>query len=203
MPLDYSYGGSSIVSQLSNACADNQPIIQGPLARIYWRIERSIDLQAKLLGQVAWMFGSSFAPKSRSERLAFGLYHKTILGNFAALHLLTQGLFGPARPLLRHAFESYVLAKFFIVAEDETLARRWEQAELYVLGREVFRKLRSPDVEPLTRFWGFSRTTPTQAFYRFRARLTSVSRVTAQSWRKHWPKWRWCCSAGSMCSTPT
>jgi hypothetical protein len=124
------------------------------LARVYWRIERSIDLQAKLLGQVFWMFGTSFAPKSQSERIALGLYHKTFLGHFAALQLLRYGLFGPARPLLRHAFESYLLAKFFILAEDETLALKWKRAELYVLGREVFRKILSPDIEPLRAFWG-------------------------------------------------
>lgn len=68
--------------------------------------------------------------------------------------MLNQGLFGAARPLIRHAFESYVLAKFFIVAEDETLALRWQRAELYVLGREVFRKIRSPDIQSLRTFWG-------------------------------------------------
>jgi len=154
MPLDYSYTAPGIVSQLAEACAKNAPVIHGPLAGRFRRIERSVDLQAKLLGQIIGIFGSGFAPKSYSERLALGLYHKTILGHFAALQLLDQGLFGPARPLLRHAFESYVLAKYFIIAEDETLARRWERAELYVLGRDVFGKIRSPDIEPIRRFWG-------------------------------------------------
>ena len=152
--LEYGHDAPSLISQLSSACAENRVTLDGAIARTFWRIERSLDIQFKLLGQVLWMFGGSFAPKSESERIALGLYHKTFLGNFAAYQLLTQGLFGPARPLLRHSFESYVLAKFFIVAEDERLALKWRNAEMYVLGRDVLRKIGAPDVEPLRKFWG-------------------------------------------------
>jgi len=130
----YSASGTVHLSQqFREHTATNRQLIESVYGPDLERVERTLDLQHRMASQVHWMLDTGLAPRTDAERSAFALFHKNFFSFLGVLTLLRGGLFGPARPLLRHVFESQVVAKFCLLSEDESLAIKWLSGDVIYL----------------------------------------------------------------------
>ncbi len=129
-------------------------------AKIAARAQSDIERTEALLN-LQYRFGCHFVgvlvnlvAMTPLDRLRFSAFHKNLVAVFACLQLARSGLHGSTGPMLRHAFESLMLAKFCSIRPDEALASRWLNGEIIYLGNTVLRKIRQPDPAPFWEVWG-------------------------------------------------
>lgn len=137
----------------SEAIAQNSAKIEVRAESDIKRIEALLNLQYRFGSHFVWAF-DSFVGVSPLDRLRFSAFHKNLVATFTTLHLARRGLHGSAAPMLRHSFESLILAKFCSTRRDEDLASRWLNGEMIYLGKAVLRKIQRPDPAPFWEVWG-------------------------------------------------
>lgn len=64
-----------------------------------------------------------------------------------------NGLYGPARTLLRHVFEYLVVAKYCALSEDNRVFDRWDAGDTVYFTKGVLNKIVTPDISELKDFW--------------------------------------------------
>jgi hypothetical protein len=85
--------------------------------------------------------------------LLFACFHKALLSLYTAHELTLDGLYGLARPHLRHAFESAMIAKLCAVDPDSDVFDRWiDGIDLYFTNG-VLKRLRQPDTTEFSSTW--------------------------------------------------
>jgi hypothetical protein len=86
--------------------------------------------------------------------LLFACFHKTLLSLHTAHELTLDGLYGLARPHLRHAFESLIIAKLCATDPESDVYDRWiDGVDLYFTNG-VLKRLRQPDITEFSATWG-------------------------------------------------
>jgi hypothetical protein len=92
-------------------------------------------------------------PPRRSEIL-ISAYHRNWFAFSASYELTINGLFGPARSILRHAFESMIIAKFCSLSKDDKVYERWRNGDTVYFTNSVLKKISTPDTKTFSEFWG-------------------------------------------------
>ena len=93
--------------------------------------------------------------EKNSERgsMLFSAYHRNLFAFYGALDLTKRGLFGPARPILRHIFEALIIAKYLSLSEDPKIYKAWEKGGFIYLSKQVLKKIEAPDPSSFQEFW--------------------------------------------------
>ena len=86
--------------------------------------------------------------------LLFSLFHRNFFSYFSALKLTVNGLYMPARPLLRNIFESLMIAKFCNINDNVRVMKRWDSGEAVYFANSILKKIIIPDPKPFYDFWG-------------------------------------------------
>jgi hypothetical protein len=95
----------------------------------------------------------ALATVNPSTRVIFPCFHFALVNCQTALYLTRRGLYAPARPIMRQAYEAGVIAKFCSVAHDSSVFDYWAENQEVSLGNDVFANLSHPNPTALRRFW--------------------------------------------------
>lgn len=87
-----------------------------------------------------------------AQKLIVPCTHKGLVSLAVATRMTCEGLYGPARPLLRHAFESLLIGKVCSVDAESTVFDRWDAGEDVWIGRDVLGRLH-PEPVALKALW--------------------------------------------------
>jgi hypothetical protein len=132
---------------LSNAAAITKAF--GPQ---YQLIRDLTDYQFALAATHA--FGLPEHPDSpKHSPLLLSVVYKNLINFYSITRLIEAGLHGPARALLRYAFEGAVIAKYCTCRSDFQLFEKWDSGKYIHLTNDILNKIRSPDTKPFRTFW--------------------------------------------------
>lgn len=116
-----------------------------------------IDIQCKIASYFVGLWSSPVLTyrKGHSELypLLFSTFHKNIFSSYAILVLTEDGLYGPARAILRNVFESLMIAKFSDTSENPEVMIKWDSMETVYFTNSVLKKIVSPDPCPFADMW--------------------------------------------------
>lgn len=88
-----------------------------------------------------------------AQNVLFPCFHKSLLSLCTSHDLTMAGLWGPARPHLRHVFESLMIAKFSSTDPLSDVFDRWvDGVELY-FANVVLKKIRHPALDETRTLW--------------------------------------------------
>ena len=87
------------------------------------------------------------------SKIIFSAYHRNLFALYSGIELTSRGLFGPARTVLRHVFESLIMAKYCSIAPTEDIYIKWESGQSIAFTNGVLNKIVRPDVSVFREFW--------------------------------------------------
>ena len=120
-------------------------------------IEELIDIQGKIASYFVGLWNApGIAIKQYRELLPllFISFHKNFFLFFSAYKLTIQGLYGPARPLMRNIFEALMVSKFCFLAEDPAILKKWDSGQTIYFTNTILKKIIDPNPQPFFIFWG-------------------------------------------------
>lgn len=83
----------------------------------------------------------------------FSAYHRNWYAFFASYDLTCNGLFGPARSILRHAFESMIIAKFCSLSKSDALYEKWIGGDAIYFTNNILKRISKPDPKIFSELW--------------------------------------------------
>ena len=105
----------------------------------------------------SYYMGITLSPNvaSRHPRtdIIFSAYHKNLFALYAGFELTSRGLYGPARSILRHTFESLIIAKFCSLASNSEVYTKWQQGETIYFTNSVLKKIKKPSPAVFQEYW--------------------------------------------------
>lgn len=114
----------------------------------------AIDGLHSLASFHAWTLTSWIdATPHAANHVLFPCFHKTLLSLHAALELTLDGLFGLARPHLRQAFESLIIAKFCAMDPQTDIFDRWIDGLDFYFTNGILKKIEAPDISQFSETW--------------------------------------------------
>lgn len=120
----------------------------------YERLVRIMDNTYRLSSHHVWMLSNPhLAQVHRYSKVIFSAIGKNFFVLHGALQLTRQGLYGPARTLLRHVFEYLVVAKYCAVSLEARVFDRWDAGDTVYFTNGVLKKIVKPDTKELKDFW--------------------------------------------------
>lgn len=152
--LNYRIDGPSFMEIFNGALNHNNSKLEKALAAPIKRLTNTFNYQYELASQYMWLIhcpiGAQISPVNDVLTPCF---HKSMISLSTAFHLTRHGLWGPARPLIRHAFESLVIAKYCSVDNQSDVFDRWVDGVDLYFTNSVLKKLEKPDVKEFKQFW--------------------------------------------------
>lgn len=155
LDLDYRRGGPSFVAQLELIEAKNAATVDTEHGRDIELLCSGLNCLYSMASQHAWLFNAPYiAVQNKATTILFSTLHKNLIALHTSLKLTRLGLYGPARSILRHVYESLLIAKFCSVSHDTALYEKWKEGDVVYLKNGVLKKIYSPDIGPFIEFWG-------------------------------------------------
>jgi hypothetical protein len=108
----------------------------------------------EMASQFAWLFNAPhIADLNKANTILFSTLHKNLIALYTSLKLTRIGLYGPARSMLRHAYEALLVAKYCSISHNLQLYEKWKGGDVVYLSNGVLKKIRKPDTEAFKDFW--------------------------------------------------
>ena len=153
--LNYRIGGPTFTEIFNGALVKNNDKLELALQEHLSRISNTLNYQYELASQYIWLIHCPIGVEvSPVIDILTPCFHKSMVSLSTALHLTRHGLWGAARPLIRHAFESLVIAKYCSVNNESEVFDKWVDGVDLGCRRIIIKKLEKPDVAEFKRFWG-------------------------------------------------
>jgi hypothetical protein len=116
--------------------------------------EDLLNVQHTLVVHHNWMLMTFIKLNaSHAVDLIAAIVHKNFFLLHVALDQSSQGMFGPARVLLRPAFEGLLLAKGCAVTGETSLLDQWTAGDQVNVSTSVLNRLTAPDNRAMKDFW--------------------------------------------------
>ena len=116
--------------------------------------QRLLNAQFATLEQSAWTYSQRhFSGRRSSEPALISSLHKSVFLFYSAIQLNNQGLYGPARTLLRSIFEGQVIAKYSMLDHSSSVYEHWSKAKPIHITNQIFNRIKKPDIGELKYFW--------------------------------------------------
>lgn len=113
-----------------------------------------LDALHRFASEHAWTFSSPAFPElNPAHDVIFSCFHKTLLSLHCAQELSLDGLYGPARPHLRHSFESMMIAKYCSCDPESDVFDRWIDGMDLYFTNGVLKKIVRPDISQFQESW--------------------------------------------------
>jgi hypothetical protein len=155
-PLEISYRLSEgdfldVAAQLENS---NALAIDAEFSQDIAWISEGLNVLYRITSYYVWLADAPhIASLNRANKILFSACHKNLIALYSALKLTRVGLYGPARSILRHAFEALIIAKFSSVSHDTRVMERWAEGEVIYFGNAILKKIVAPQTEAFKDFW--------------------------------------------------
>lgn len=156
-PGDIWYGRNAPL--LSRMLTDGKEVNRRELLKLHGlesaAVADSLDQLHAFAAFHSWTFnGWADAVPHAAHDVLFACFHKTLLSLHAAHELTLDGLYGLARPHLRHAFESLMIAKYCATDSDADIYDKWVDGLDLYFTNGVLRKLVHPGNDEFSKVWG-------------------------------------------------
>ncbi len=128
-------------------------------------IKEILNTQHRFASYHLWTINPSIGVGfNKAKSVLFSTYHKNLFSFFSAFDLTKKGFYDPARTLMRHTFESLMIAKFCAISKDDSLLQRWFAGEPVYFANGVLKKIIVPNgIDAFSEFWdlmcGYSHST--------------------------------------------
>ena|GEM_PF-1419428 len=149
----YDKKGKPFIDIFDNAITKNNDVLVIAFSKYFSRINNSINNHYEIMSQYMWCFQASFIQISSVNTVLFSAFHKSLINIASALHLTKNGLWGPARPLIRQTLESLIIAKYCSVNHESEIYDLWLDGKQVSIGK-VFKNLEKPNTDRFKSFWG-------------------------------------------------
>lgn len=90
---------------------------------------------------------------SRVHHVLFPCLHKSLISLYSAFDSTVHGLYGAARPQLRLAFESLMIAKYCSVNHGSDVFDRWVDGLEVYFANAILKKIKTPSTAEFKTFW--------------------------------------------------
>ncbi|NTU49845.1 MAG: hypothetical protein HGA87_02965 [Desulfobulbaceae bacterium] len=111
------------------------------------------DIYTVASGYLWVIYRDPYAQISPVQDVLFPCFHKSLLSLYTSHDLTMTGLWGAARPHLRHAFESLMIAKYCSVNPSADVFDRWiDGVEIY-FGNAILKKIATPEPSEFRQLW--------------------------------------------------
>lgn len=122
-----------------------------------------------MAAQYAWLLDAPhIAIQNQATTILFSTLHKNLIALHTSLKLSRLGLYGPARSMLRHVFESLLIAKFCSINQNTSLYERWKEGDAVYLTNGVLKKSSTRTPPHFLSYGDYSRTILTRRCTRSR-----------------------------------
>lgn len=152
--FDYVLDGPSFSETYESARQYNR----SELTRLYQDESAAIacainDIYAVASRYLWVVYREVYADVSPVQNVLFPCFHKSLLGVYTSHDLTMSGLWGAARPHLRQAFESLMIAKYCSTNPSSDVFDRWVDGVEIYFGNAVLKKISSPDPLEFRELW--------------------------------------------------
>ena len=155
----YDKNDSSLISEFENLGKNNKKIILERFKDEIGAVKELIDIQNRVASFFIGFWLSDRMPMRKGQRelmpVLFSMFHRNFYSFFSVLKLTSIGLFSSARPILRHIFESLIVAKFCNINDDFKILKKWYKNETIYFTNSILKKIISPNPQPFFDFWEF------------------------------------------------
>jgi hypothetical protein len=118
-------------------------------------LTKAFDHLYLLASRYMWViYHDPYARVSPVQDVLFPCFHKSLLSLYVSHQLSQDGLYGPARPHLRHAFESLMVAKYCSANPHSDVFDRWIDGVDIYFTNAVLKKINDPTLVEIQQFWG-------------------------------------------------
>lgn len=154
--VDYSHPGkNSLTNLFEEALVNNTQLVNINYSNDISRISETFNFQYELASPLIRLTYSYIGAETNPAKdVLVPCFHKSLIGLTTSFFLTKQGLWGPARPLIRHAFESLIIAKFCSVHYEADVYDKWIDGKMIYLSNAIFKKIVKPDTATFSEFWG-------------------------------------------------
>ena len=123
-------------------------------APVFKCITELMDNTYSLFSHHVWMFQAPHIVNLPQNNTVIGAaIYKNFFVLYSALKLTKEGLYGPARTLLRHSYEFLMVAKFCGISHDDNVFKRWDSGDTVYFTNGILKKIESPDNYEFKFFW--------------------------------------------------
>lgn len=118
-------------------------------------INSLFNLQYKLAREYLWTINLDMLGVTEKATIILATaWSKNNISLYTAYRLTNEGLYGPARLILRHCFEFLMLSKYCALTSNDSLLQKWDKGDSNIsLTNDVLNKLKKPKKDEFFEFW--------------------------------------------------
>lgn len=155
MDVDYRRDGPPFVELVEILETENSALVDAEHSSEIQLLYQGMDTIYSMASQFAWLFNNQhIANLSHANTVLFSTLHKNLIALYTSLKLTRVGLYGPARSMLRHAYEALLIAKFCSVSDSTSIYDKWKEGDIVYLSNGVLKRIEHPNTEVFSEFWG-------------------------------------------------
>jgi len=151
--FNYARTGSNFSEIYEEAKSKNQIIIRRVYKPNIGLLIDGIDITYRLASYYLWWAYLRDTKISPVHELLISCFQKSLISIYTAFDLTLQGLYGAARPHLRFAFESLMIAKFCSTNPSSEVFDKWIDGLQIYFANGVLKKIKSPNTDGFKELW--------------------------------------------------
>ncbi|MCW8929105.1 MAG: DUF5677 domain-containing protein [Gammaproteobacteria bacterium] len=152
--LDYRSDSDTFIDIFNSSLEYNNVQIESNCTKEINRLKECFNYQYELASQYMWLIDCPVAARiSPVNKVITPCFHKSLISLISAYHLTKQGLWGAARPLIRHAFESLIIAKYCSVNNESEVFDKWVDGVDLYFSNAILKNIKNPSNEQFKHFW--------------------------------------------------
>lgn len=154
LELNYNRAGPSFVALAEAIESENFKVIAKEHKREVEILQEGLNCLYAIASEFAWLFDAPhIAYLNKANTILFSTLHKNLIALYTSLKLTRVGLYGPARSMLRYAYEALLIAKYCSLSQNLQIYEKWKGGDVVYLTNGVLKKIQKPDTEAFKDFW--------------------------------------------------
>lgn len=154
LDLNYDRTGAPFVELVEAIESENLKAVAAEHKREVEILQEGLNCLYAMASEFAWLFNAPhIAYLNKANTILFSTLHKNLVALYTSLKLTRMGLYGPARSMLRHAYEALLVAKYCSLSHDVQIYEKWKGGDVVYLTNGVLKKIQKPGTEAFKDFW--------------------------------------------------
>jgi hypothetical protein len=152
--FEYRQNGPSFFDLVEKGRIENSMRLKTEFTKEFEELTKAFNLIYLLASRYMWViYHEPYASVSPVQDVLFPCFHKSLISLYVAHDLSREGLYGPARPHLRQAFESLMIAKYCSANPESDVFDRWIDGVDIYFTNAVLKKIKKPVLVEIPVIW--------------------------------------------------
>lgn len=152
--FEYRQNGPRFSDIVGSGRAENAARLAESRGLEYQKLTNAFDsLYLSASAYIPIIYHDPYADVSPVQDVLFPCFHKSLTSLYVAHELSREGLYGPARVHLRHAFESLMIAKYCSVNPHSDVFDKWVDGKDIYFANAILKKIEKPIFVEIPQFW--------------------------------------------------